>query len=207
MGGRVSTGRGRVRGALRRRAAVRGLPVPPAVPPWVPVSAARGGQGLAQRTGADDLFGVQLRGVLDGRDDLPGHPQAVDAVVAGHLLGDDAEGRCERPGAPAHPGPGELRHVPEMAPKAAACRYASWARASLGGGRRGPGQRPQPEARGSRPRVAHRDERLTTRHWMLDAGCWALTVWPLRTRSAGAAWGTDESGRSSCRSGIGSGHV
>ena len=53
--------------------------------------AVSGPVGMDQQTESAAVRGLRLSGFADGGHDVPGHPQALYAVVSSGLVGDDAK--------------------------------------------------------------------------------------------------------------------
>ena len=53
---------------------------------------------MGQQTQSAALRRLRLPGLGDGGHDFPGHPQALDVVVPGGLVGDNAKRRGQRAG-------------------------------------------------------------------------------------------------------------
>ena len=92
---------------------------------------------LAGALGPAGVPQVRTPNLGDGGDDLPRHTQAAGGLVSRHVLGHNAEERCQRPGAANGPRAGELQDRLDLAPQTASGDGPAWPRPSLGAGRGG----------------------------------------------------------------------
>ncbi len=102
-GGGLPSDAPRARSALRDRAGVPRVPSTAPLGAGVCVPRVRRNRGVAHRARALDVHGLWTSGVGAGGYHLPGHPDPVDALVPGDLVGGWSEERRQRPGPAARP--------------------------------------------------------------------------------------------------------
>ena len=88
----------RVGSSILDRGGVPGVPAEAALAGGVRVPALWDPVLMGQQTQSAALRRLRLPGLGDGGHDFPGHPQALDVVVPGGLVGDNAKRRGQRAG-------------------------------------------------------------------------------------------------------------
>src|SRR5713101_224516 len=126
--GGLSTGSRLVRSPVRDRRRVSRVSGPTPVAGGISVPPVPACESVAGARGAVPVCGLWTSNVRHSRHDFPGFPHGAHDVVSRHVVADESEDGCQRPGAPAHLGLAQLQDRLDLAAQTAARDGASGSR-------------------------------------------------------------------------------